>query len=500
MIDNKYIKIVSDSPDLFIENYLFNGALSSVGNWNSIGDCIYEYFPYLSIIYLLRDESGFCKEDFVNNNIDKIKLEDEKLRLLVRDFSLFYAEESNSHKSEIESLNELIIKENKEKDKTIEKLTKQSESLAKEIEQLTKINLQLKKEIDIRNKKINDITSSHLEESNTHNNNQEKFIGSLHEKLNIKVNGEEFNMTLIDGGSFDFPAKSCLHPTKCNIKSFYCSDTLVTENLWNAVMFDCTNNPKTIGIHKTGVNELQDCMKFIEKLNTITKRKFRLLTEAEWHYAAIKNDSAYQSNLNSNPPQDIPINKGRLLAQSVLKLSRLITEACENVTNLGLIMGKFYGEYVLDNFGVCSRVNSAKNNDYHYITKFNQHDSSENLGLRLALSTNEQDDFSIEFVDLGLPVLWSRNTNILSNNPQKRRPTIKEFNELLKLERQYLQEDDLYRIIGKNGQYIYVKNKWYKSSEWHDNKTYCCHFGHGYCSDIYDKSGHQSIYVVKNDV
>ena len=35
----------------------------------------------------------------------------------------------------------------------------------------------------------------------------------------------------------------------------------------------------------------------------------------------------------------------------------------------------------------------------------------------LIFQTNEQDDFSIEFVDLGLPVLWSRNTNILSNNP-----------------------------------------------------------------------------------
>lgn len=470
--------------------------MSSVGNWNSVGDCIYEYFPYLSIIYLLRDESGFCTEDFVNKNIDKIKLEDEKLRSLVRDFSLFYAEESNSHKSEIESLNELIIKENKEKDKTIEKLTKQTESLAKEIEQLTKMNLQLKKEIDISNKQINDITSSHLEKSNTHNNNQVKFIGSLHENLNIKVNGEEFKMTLIDGGAFDFPAKSSLHPNKCNVQSFYCSDSLVTENLWNAVMSDCANKPKTIGIHKTGV---KDCMKFIEKLNTITKRKFRLLTEVEWHYAAIKKDGAYQSNLN--PPQDIPINKGHFLAQFLHKKSGLIREVFENVTNPGLIMGKFYGEYVLDNYGVCSRVNSAINNESHYITKFYQHDSSENTGLRLALSTNEQDDFSIEFVDLGLPVLWGRNTNIVSNNPKKRRPTINEFNELLKLERQYLEEDDLYRIIGKNGQYIYVKNKWYKSSEWHNNKTTCCHFGHGYCSDIYDKSGHQSIYVVKrNDV
>lgn len=35
-----------------------------------------------------------------------------------------------------------------------------------------------------------------------------------------------------------------------------------------------------------GGGSMDDCLKFIKKLNQITNRKFRLPTEAEWEYAA----------------------------------------------------------------------------------------------------------------------------------------------------------------------------------------------------------------------
>ncbi|MCI7699929.1 MAG: SUMF1/EgtB/PvdO family nonheme iron enzyme [Candidatus Onthomorpha sp.] len=111
----------------------------------------------------------------------------------------------------------------------------------------------------------------------------------------IVVNGVEFNMVKIEGGTFHMGATSeqgsdafyWEYPVhSVTISDYYIGETEVTQELWEAVM---GSNPS----YFTGNNQRPveyvswyDCQEFIKKLNQLTGKKFRLPTEAEWEYAA----------------------------------------------------------------------------------------------------------------------------------------------------------------------------------------------------------------------
>ena len=79
------------------------------------------------------------------------------------------------------------------------------------------------------------------------------------------------------------------------LSSFAIGQTEVTQELWQAVMGSNPSNFKGAKLPVECVS-WNDCQTFIEKLNQLTGKKFRLPTEAEWEYAARggKNSKGYK--------------------------------------------------------------------------------------------------------------------------------------------------------------------------------------------------------------
>ena len=103
------------------------------------------------------------------------------------------------------------------------------------------------------------------------------------------VKGVSFTMKPVSGGTFEMGSLSGsldeqpVHSV--TLSTYYIGETEVTQELWQAVM---GGNPSRFTGSQRPVEQVSwnDCQEFIEQLNALTGKKFRLPTEAEWEYAA----------------------------------------------------------------------------------------------------------------------------------------------------------------------------------------------------------------------
>ena len=105
---------------------------------------------------------------------------------------------------------------------------------------------------------------------------------------NITVNGVTFKMVEVKGGTFEMGSESGSDEEKPHsetVSDFMIGETEVTQALWKAVM---ENNPSKYKGEERPVHNVSwhDCQTFIQRLNQLTGKNFRLPTEAEWEYAA----------------------------------------------------------------------------------------------------------------------------------------------------------------------------------------------------------------------
>lgn len=116
----------------------------------------------------------------------------------------------------------------------------------------------------------------------------------------IDVNGVTFKMVVVEGGTFmmgasddDTEALDNEKPAhRVTLSSYSIAETEVTQALWQTVMgynpsyFTSTNGYSENLQRPVEFVSWNECQQFINKLNEMTGKQFRLPTEAEWEYAA----------------------------------------------------------------------------------------------------------------------------------------------------------------------------------------------------------------------
>lgn len=221
----------------------------------------------------------------------------------------------------------------------------------------------------------------------------------------ISVGNLFLNMVKVSGGSFQYS-----NSITYKLDDFYICETPVTQELWEFVMKYNPSNYQTENNYPVSNVSYNDCIKFIDKLNDLTKMHFCIPSELEWEYAAkggnktrnyIFSGSDNFNDIAINKKERYPVRTKKPNELGLYDMSGLIQEWCSDA------IGLRYERYSKSIRGGCFCQEPEK---CEVICK-GQEESIENksshIGFRLALreidkvSISDKKDTAIQLVYKG---------------------------------------------------------------------------------------------------
>ena len=275
--------------------------------------------------------------------------------------------------------------------------------------------------VDLQNKHIGDIfvkemnvlfefEGDHYFTLLSENNQIATFHIFLSKSETINVEGVEFKMIYVKGGTFEMGSKDFGPIHNVTLSDFKIGETVVTRKLWNVVMGrNSTDNilsviPDTFTeFPMVRISRIM-CETFIKKLNKLTGKKFRFPTEAEWEYAArggiyrsgyvysgsnnIDDVAWYDKNANGNVH---PVKRKKQNELGIYDMSGNVWEYCYDKYG-SYKKGDFYnpkgsetGESYVCRGGSFSWIDNLTKCSVSYRNYYKYSVAKDNVGLRLAL-------------------------------------------------------------------------------------------------------------------